>query len=174
MKKISRNYYQQILEELYKAGVEFIIGGGVAAALHGVERFTVDIDLSLHMTKSNIKKFIEVMKQTGLRPRVPVNPEVLLDPGERARIVEEKNAVVFTFIDPDDLFMHVDIFLTENLSYGRLLNDTETLKIGDYSFKVLTKGKLVELKKSINPLRDKDYGDIKKLTELINAEKNKK
>ena len=54
--------------------------GGVAAVLHGVERMTMDIDLSLDLDRSNLEKFISVMKNMNLKPRVPVPPESILDP----------------------------------------------------------------------------------------------
>ncbi|MBD3420547.1 MAG: hypothetical protein GF398_10555 [Chitinivibrionales bacterium] len=39
--------------------------------LHGVERMTPDLDLSIDMTKSNVNKFLEIMEELGLSPRVP-------------------------------------------------------------------------------------------------------
>ena len=41
------NHINEILFALADEGVEFILGGGVAAVLHGVERVTLDIDLDI-------------------------------------------------------------------------------------------------------------------------------
>ena len=71
--------------------------------MHGVKRLTVDMDLSLHMTKDNLLKFLTVMKNENMVPRVPIPAESILDKKILNAIVEEKGAVVFTFIDLNTL-----------------------------------------------------------------------
>ena len=66
------NHINEILFALTDAEVEFIVGGGVAAVLHGVERVTLDIDLALDMEPANVEKFLQVMHKLRLQPRVPV------------------------------------------------------------------------------------------------------
>ena len=66
------NHINEILFELTDAQVEFVVGGGVAAVLHGVERVTLDIDLGLDMDPVNVEKFLQVMRNLGLQSRVPV------------------------------------------------------------------------------------------------------
>ncbi len=43
------NHLELILSELKMQNVRFIVCGGVAAVLHGVERMTMDIDISLDL-----------------------------------------------------------------------------------------------------------------------------
>jgi hypothetical protein len=38
------NYLKEMLVTFGDAGVEFVVGGGVACVLHGVERVTLDLD----------------------------------------------------------------------------------------------------------------------------------
>jgi hypothetical protein len=104
---MSHDPYREILSALAKAKVEFIIGGGVACVLQGVERVTMDVDLAVAMTPQNLPIFLKVMKDSGLRPRVPIAPETLLDPRVVQAIVEEKHALVFSFLDPDEPIRHV-------------------------------------------------------------------
>jgi hypothetical protein len=52
------NHINEILFALTDAEVEFIVGGGVAAVLHGVEPVTLDIDLALDMEPANVEKFL--------------------------------------------------------------------------------------------------------------------
>ena len=167
MIKNKANHFLRILEELSDANVEFVVGGGVAVVLHGIERSTIDIDLSLYMTRDNIRKFIEVMKKEGMRPNVPVSADVLLDPTMIKKMIEEKHAIVFSFIHPDELFKRVDIFLTEDLSYSNLVKNSEIMKLGKSNIRIVSKKKLLELKKAISPLRNKDIFDIKALEEIL-------
>jgi hypothetical protein len=100
------------------------------------------------------------MRELGLRPRVPIAPETLLDPQVVQAILVEKQALVFSFLDPDAPIRHVDIFLRPELSYEALLPDSEWVTLGDFSVRILTKGKLLSLKLGIQPPRAKDALDI--------------
>ena len=75
-------------------------------------------------------------------------------------MVEEKHALVFSFLDPDAPIRHVDIFLRPDLSYEALLADSEWVELGDFRVRILTKKKLLSLKLGIHPPRAKDALDI--------------
>jgi hypothetical protein len=47
---------ERALQELHRAGVEFIIVGGVAAAVHGATRVTQDLDIVYARTPDNIER----------------------------------------------------------------------------------------------------------------------
>ena len=87
-------------------------------------------------------------------------------------MVHDKNAIVFTMIDPDFPMRHVDIFLPTTLSYVVLLPDTVRVKIGTHRVKVLSPRKLLQLKKAISPPRQKDVLDIVALTRIVHAGQN--
>lgn len=95
-------HLREIIISLSDAKVDFVIAGGVACVLHGVERFTLDLDIAVNLTPKNLGRFLSVMKTQRLIPRVPVQPESLLDPEVRRMMIEEKNALVFTFMDLND------------------------------------------------------------------------
>lgn len=152
--------YFDILHALTRANVDFIIGGGVACVLHGVERVTMDIDLSVHMTAHNLGRFIEVMADLGLKPRVPVAPTALLDPGAVRMMIEEKHALVFSFVDPDSPIRHVDVFLVADLSYESLLPDSEWVELEEMRVRIINRTRLLAIKLAITPARAKDALDI--------------
>jgi hypothetical protein len=172
MPKREENHLTEIITTLDEDGVRFIICGGVALVLHGIERMTVDIDLCIDMTAHNLRKFLAVMKKLRLKPRAPVPAESLLDPEQRRIFIEEKNALVFIFIDTGNPFRQVDIFLTDKLSFNALKGDVVQLTISGHSVKLLSKKKLLELKRAIKPLRDKDIFDIQALEKLLEDEGN--
>lgn len=161
-----RNHLKEIIITLADSGVDFIICGGVALALHGVERMTMDIDIALDMQVGNIKKFLDAMKSLKLVPRAPVSADSLLDPEKRRLMVKEKNALVFTFIDTNNPFRQVDVFLEEE-AFKTLKNGVEIIDIAKYKIKVVSKMKLLQMKKEISPRRDKDVYDIIALEKLI-------
>ena len=164
------NHINEILFALADAKVEFILGGGVAAVLHGVERVTLDVDVALEMEASNLKAFLHVMDSLHLRPRVPVPAQALMNPEAVRRMIEEKKALVFSFVDPDKPLRHVDVFLTKNLSFDELSIGTKPVTLHGRSFKIVGAQRLLQIKQSIQPPRDKDVFDIKALTKLIEEE----
>ena len=78
------NYLKEMLVTLADAGVEFVVGGGVACVLHGVERVTLDLDVAVQMNAPNLDRLIHAVERLNLRPRVPVS---LADIGARISFV---------------------------------------------------------------------------------------
>ncbi len=163
----SGNHLKDIILALRKNGVDFIICGGVALVLHGIERMTMDLDLSLEMKEDNLKRFLDVMDELGLVPRAPVPAESILDPEKRKMMVDQKKAVVFTFLDPRNPYRQVDIFITDAFSFESMRDHVETVKIGGEDINLLSKKKLLDMKKSIPSPRDKDRFDIVLLEKIL-------
>lgn len=161
-----KNHLQELLVALSGAGVRYVVCGGVAVALHGVERMTLDLDLSVEMTGKNLQLFLDVMAVQQMQPRVPVAPEVILDPEKRKIIIEEKNARVFTFVDSKRPYRQVDIFLVNRFQYADLLKDAEIIEINGNTVYIASVSKLIEMKRDVQPLREKDSLDIKHLEQL--------
>ena len=114
----SREYLLEIIKDLIDRKVMFIVCGGVAAVLHGVERLTIDLDLSLSMSRDNLENFLSVMKKENMIPRAPIPAESILDKEIVQAIVEQKGAVVFTFIDPKNPFKRAN-FKTFQFGQGQ-------------------------------------------------------
>jgi hypothetical protein len=160
------NHINEILFALADAKVEFVVGGGLAGVLHGVERVTLDIDLALNMEPANVEKFLGVMEKLGLKPRAPVPAQDLMSREAVERMIAEKGALVFSFIDFDRPLRHVDIFLRRHLSFEELEGSARVIVVEGRQIKIIGIDKLLEIKRSILPLRDKDLIDIKELEKL--------
>lgn len=160
------NHINEILFALTDAKVDFIVGGGVASVLHGVERVTLDVDLALNMDPANVEKFLGVMQKLRLQPRTPVPARDLMSSEAVQRMIAEKGAIVFSFVDFDRPLRHVDIFLRSDVSFTELSQAAETVFVEGCSIKIIGIEKLLQIKRSILPLRDKDLFDIKELEKL--------
>lgn len=161
------DFFGDLLNDLLDAGLDFIVCGGVASILHGVERTTLDLDISVSLKPDHVHKLISTMEHLGLVPRVPVNPNILGDPAEVEKIIREKHAVVFTFIHPKDVYIQLDVFLLHDLRYETLLPDAIDMPFRGKTLKVLSAEKLVALKRAIHPPRKKDELDIHTLENII-------
>jgi hypothetical protein len=171
MKAYRHNHLKDMIITLARQKVEFIICGGVALVLHGVERMTIDLDLVVDLRESNLRSFLKAMKILQLQPRVPVPTEILLDPEKRQILVDEKNALVFTFIDLKNPYRQIDIFITDKISFDHLKDHVDIINLDGFKVKLLTKEKLLEMKKTIDPARDKDIFDIKALEKMLRENK---
>lgn len=163
------NHLKEILISLAAAEIKFVICGGVAVVLHGVERLTMDIDLAVSMDHDNLSSLIIVMQNIGMVPRVPVPAETLLNPDMRKIMVEEKNAIVFTFIDRKNPYRQVDIFIQNENLYTELIEDASFVKISGYKIPVISLNKLILMKKKVNPPREKDLTDIRELMKKMDT-----
>ena len=123
------SYMEDILRALTSRGVRFVVAGGVAVVLHGIERTTMDIDIALELSPQNVRRFREAADSLGLRPLVPVPIEALADPDLVRVMVEEKHAIVFVLADPRMPLRKVDVFLTEQLGYESLVEDSIQVEI---------------------------------------------
>lgn len=106
------NYLKEMLVTLSSSSVEFIVGGGVAVVLHGVERVTLDLDIAVKMTKENLDRLIAAVEKLELQPRVPVRLSDLGNPDFVRAMVTEKGALVFSLADFDRPLRHLDVFLS--------------------------------------------------------------
>ncbi len=164
---MSENFLKEIIIALSENQVRFIIFGGVAIVLHGVERMTLDLDISLDMEQENLLRFLEVMKKENLTPRAPIPSEVLLEKELVDYIIKEKNAVAFTFIDKDHPYKQVDVLIHPDLNYHKWIHKTDTIELFGYNVKILSKEAIIELKQNLSNPRDKDLFDIKELKNSI-------
>jgi hypothetical protein len=153
-------HHETILNALSDAGVEFIVGGGMACILQGVERLTMDVDVAVMMQEKNWERLVKVTENLGLIPRVPLNPRSLIDPAVRRVVLDEKKAIVFTFLHPDRPSLQLDVFLRPDLAYEVLLKDAQWMNLEERKIQVLNRQKLLALKKAIQPPRPKDLLDI--------------
>jgi len=160
-------YLEEILGALTRRGVRFVVAGGVAAVLHGVERTTLDLDIALELSKENVRRFAETAASLGLKPLVPVSVEALSDPESVRTMVEEKHALVFMLADPAMPLRKVDVFLTEGLGYERLAADAVAVEIPGIPLRIVSLERLLEMKRAVDPPRDKDLFDIKALERLL-------
>jgi predicted nucleotidyltransferase len=160
-----------LIKELSKADIKYIVCGGVACVLQGVERATYDLDISVSFEENNLRKLIEVMKNSKLIPRIPEPVENLLDENKRKEWFEKKGALVYTFLS-EKTPLQLDVFLNYPRTYDELFKNSDELEIDNVKFKVSSIEDLLFVKRMIDPARDKDLTDIKEL-EKIYGEKNK-
>lgn len=155
---------------LTDAGADFVVGGGVACVLHGVERVTLDLDVAVQMNGPNLDRLIRAVERLNLQPRVAVSLADIGDPDFVHSMVTEKGALLFSLADFNNPLRHLDIFLSPILSFERLSKGAKWFDIGGLKVRVASKELLLQIKNEITPLRPKDVLDVQELSRLIEEE----
>lgn len=164
-------FYEELFKALNKKRVDYVVVGGVACVLHGVVRLTADIDLMIALNEKNIAQFVEVMKDLGYKPRIPVIVDELTDQKKREFWLKEKNMKVFSFYNPGQAISLIDIFIYEPIDYKKTRARAVKMKMGNLSITVASKDDLIQLKRISG--RRQDLEDIKAL-QKIKKDENKK
>jgi hypothetical protein len=148
---------------LVDSGVRFVVAGGAAMLLYGIKRMTLDLDIAVAPDQANLRRFISTLSVLKFIPRPPLPAETILNDAVVERLVEEKNALVFSFWCPEAPSTQIDMFLTRENSFDRLVSDARTINVSERTVLVASRLKLIEMKRRVEPIRDKDLLDIRAL-----------
>jgi len=142
-----------VIEAFNSFKVEYILIGGVAVILHGLERLTRDIDIFIKMTEENIEQLRKALFSVYDDPSIN---EITLEELDKYPVIR--------YGSPDDFYIDIvgrlgELNVFENLKF-------EVIKYQKIKIKVATPETLFELKK--NTYRQKDELDLLFLKDLIN------
>jgi hypothetical protein len=163
VRKVQESHLLEILCVLADKGVAFVVAGGAALVLHGIKRMTLDLDIAVSLDQTNLRRFISALSELGFVPRAPVPAETILNRERIDRLIREKNALVFTFWCPGEPYKQIDMFLTRENSFDDLVSDARRLTVCGRTVLVASRLKLIEMKKRVEPMRQKDLSDIEAL-----------
>lgn len=99
-------FYEELFRDFDKAGVRYLVVGGVAVNLHGFVRMTADLDLIVALDPENLRAFLALMKSKGYKPKVPVPIEDFADPNKRKNWIIDKEMKVFSLYHPPGYCCH--------------------------------------------------------------------
>jgi predicted nucleotidyltransferase len=146
----------KLANALKKGKINYMIVGGYAVNFHGYSRNTVDIDLIIKFTLSNLKKIEEILHQLGMVSRLPIDAVSVFK--FRDEYIKNRNLIAWNFYNESDPTDQVDILINHDVNDFK----SEKFKVGKMEFKVITKDDLIKMKKKAG--RDKDLLDIKELS----------
>ena len=147
---------QKLILALQREKINYMIVGGYAVNFHGYSRNTVDIDLVIKFTLSNLKKIEKLLNEMNLISKLPIDAVSLYK--FRDEYINNRNLLAWNFYNPDDPTSQIDILITHDTSEFK----AEKFRVGDLEVKVISKKDLIVMKKQSG--RDKDLLDIKELT----------
>lgn len=148
-----RNFIS-VLESFDQQRVEYILIGGVAMVLHGMERLTRDIDISVKMDAENIEKLRKALYQVFKDDSI-----------EEITLQELDKYPVIRYGTPQNFYVDIMARIGEMFTYEDL--EYEIVNYQSIKIKIATPDTLYKLKK--DTIRDRDKIDAAFLRELIRA-----
>jgi predicted nucleotidyltransferase len=160
-------FYLDLFSALERHKVEYVLIGGLAISLHGVERATMDIDVTVAMTPENLASLVEMARELGMTPQLPVKLEALTDLEQLARWHRERNLDAFALKAPGVAGITLDVLLYPPIDFASLRERAVTFHAGEVPVVVAGIDDLIALKQAVG--RPIDLADIEHLKRLREA-----
>ena len=166
-----------LLKLLALAKVDFVLVVGLAVALRGYSRFTMDVDVVLAMDEANLQRFIRAATKAGLHPTIPVPLESLAQPelieqwyremgqaGKPRSGCSQKGMLVFSLRGNETMATVLNVLIRPKISFSELRRDATLVKVGPVDIPVASTAHLIAMKTGTG--RSKDAIDIEELRKL--------
>lgn len=157
-------FYMDLFKQLAQHQVQYLLIGGLAISMHGVERATMDIDITIAMTPDNQKNVIAWAQSSGLKPQLPVPLESLRDTALLRQWHQEKNLLAFALTTPAIAGVTIDILLFPAVDFFEMQQRAVHFMIDETDIPVASIEDLISLKQIAG--RAIDLSDIEHLKRL--------
>lgn len=124
--------FRRISRLMEETGTRYAIIGGVAVALYGVPRMTLDVDVNIVLQKTDIVEFLKRARRLGFLP-------VVRDEGKFAA----STGVIPMKCGKIEPYERCDFIIAENLLEDIAINRARTRKIGSSKIRVITPEDLI-------------------------------
>jgi len=157
--------FKDLFSSLNQASIKYMVAGGIAVNLYGIERATADVDIVLELEKGNLSKFIRVAKKLGLKPKIPVKLEDFIDPEKRKSWRMNKGMMVFSLYDPKNPFFLIDIFAEIPFDFDEVYKQRNRISFENIVIPVVPIKNLIAMKEESD--RPQDRADVFYLKKIM-------
>lgn len=158
--------YLDLFATLHRHQVDYVLIGGLAVALHGVERNTMDIDVCVVISPVNLQHLIEAAKELRLSPMLPVPLETLGDIETLKQWHTHRNLQAFSLRSADMAGVTLDVLLFPPVDPASMCQRALRLDVSGVVVNLASIDDLIALKQSV--ARPIDLADIEHLKRLQN------
>lgn len=162
-------YYELVFKTLNKNKVKYLIAGGMAVNLHGIPRFTKDLDILIDQSLENLNALAITLKKLNFKPKAPVNIEAFLNPANWKRWNKEKGMRALNFYNPKNPYEEIDLLIYTSLTYEKARKRKKSINVGSMKLNVVSLQDLIKMKQAAG--REQDRADIESIRKVIKARK---
>ena len=146
------NRYIELLKAFEKENVDYILVGGFAVILYGMQRLTRDVDIFIRMSPENIKKLRRALHSLFEDPAI-----------EEITIGELQKYPIIRYGTPDGFYVDILSRLGEADDYNDL--EYKVIELEDTKVRIATAETLYRLKK--DTVRPEDKMDAMFLEKIL-------
>ena len=157
-------FYLDLFRALEQEKVRYLLVGGLALNVHGVERATMDVDLMLGLDAENLQAFLRVAERLKLLPVLPVPLADFADPEKRQNWIREKHLLAFALRSPDAAAPTLDILVQPKVEFSAAWDRRIEKKLPETTLCLATIDDLIALKTDTG--RQSDASDVEALLRL--------
>lgn len=157
-------FYLDLFRALAEHRVRYVVVGGLALNLHGVERATMDVDLAIALDAKNLSAAIDVLAELDLMPIAPVALDDARDPATLRRWRSDKHMLAFGVRPSTGVGPTVDILTELPLAFDTLALSAVVKRIAAIDVPVASVEDLIAMKRAAG--RAIDLADIEALEAL--------
>jgi len=161
--------FDLLVRALDRAGVRYLVAGGLAVNAHGYLRFTRDVDLVLQLAPENIASAFGALEGIGYRPLVAVTAADFADVAKRTAWIRDKGMTVLNFWCDRHRDTPVDVFVTEPFDFDEEYGRALVKPLGSVAVRFVSIPSLIQMKEIAG--RPQDKIDIEYLRKLADASK---
>ena len=150
---------------LAAARIRFVVVGGLALLLHGLDRLTADVDLVIDLSTEAAENAVRALTAAGYRPLAPVDPLKLADASQRSDWQATRGMRVFSLWDSNNTCPTVDIILDPVVCFDELWSDARVERIGGVEVRIASVTHLIRMKEAAG--RPQDLADVERLKQIL-------
>jgi len=158
-------FYLELFRALEEEKVRYLLVGGLAVNLHGVARFTADVDIMLALDADNLGRFVAAAKKLKLKPVVPVTLEEFADTGKVLSWIKDKGMLAFALRPPERSDPTLDILVKPPVAFEAAHGRRVVTAVEGVSVCLAAIEDMITLKTGTG--RQKDEADIRALRQLL-------
>lgn len=156
--------FLSVLAEFQAKNIRYVLVGGLAVLLHGIDRLTADIDLVVDLSPEQASVAVETLIALGYIANAPVDARQFADAGVRKRWQLESGMLVLSFWDPKNRFPTVDLFAEYPMDFESLFAAAVLMPLAGTVVRVAGVDHLIAIKRAAG--RPKDLDDANRLADL--------
>jgi predicted nucleotidyltransferase len=156
--------FLSVLRALQERGVRYVLVGGLAVLLHGIDRLTADIDLVVDLAPEQASKAVDTLLELGFKTHAPVDARQFADAAVRKSWQRDSGMLVLSFWDPQHRHPTVDLFADYPMEFEALYAQALLLSLVGTTVRVASVEHLIRIKRAAG--RPQDLVDANRLAEL--------
>lgn len=149
-------FYVELFRRLEEAEIRYLVVGGIAVNLHGVNRLTHDVDLVIALDAVNLGRFVSVAKRYSFKPVVPVKLEDLADAEKVRDWIENKHMLAFGLRPQNPVEPTLDILVKPPIDFETAYARRVVVTVEGQKISVASVADIIAMKTGTGRAKDRD------------------